>query len=226
MRGTDNTEADVLSLSSIVNHIDIEELGQQHGEIPNGKFTTENGIHIVRKRGLRKVYVPPSLREKTNRSAHDCYGQAGVKKALQLLSPQYYWPDIIIDVSNFIKHWETCQMCTKLKVRKYGQFEFLPSAEKPFDLLSHGHDRRATVPQYSSFIPPPIMQPILCGPFPTSTRQRTRAYHVYNKNTEDVPLRPWDWLYGEQIQALPKKTTIFTSASFTLNAYNDNEMNE
>lgn len=52
IRGTDSTEAGDLSGFPIVNLLDMEELGRQEVEIRNGKFTTENGIHIPKKWGL------------------------------------------------------------------------------------------------------------------------------------------------------------------------------
>lgn len=50
------------------------------------------------------MYAPTSFREKFIRPAHNRYRHVRVLKMQQLLSPLYYRPDIIIDVSNFIEH--------------------------------------------------------------------------------------------------------------------------
>ncbi|KAH9364157.1 hypothetical protein HPB48_021016 [Haemaphysalis longicornis] len=55
---------------------------------------------------------------------------------MRLLSSQYYSPDIITDVSKYIRHCDTCKRCKKTKTKRFGTLESLPAAEQPFDLLA------------------------------------------------------------------------------------------
>ncbi|GFX45747.1 transposon Tf2-9 polyprotein [Trichonephila clavipes] len=57
---------------------------------------------------------------------------------LKLISPIYYWKDIILDISNFVKCCETCQLNKKStqKKKKYGLLQEVPVAEEPFEMIS------------------------------------------------------------------------------------------
>ncbi|GFY36379.1 retrovirus-related Pol polyprotein from transposon gypsy [Trichonephila clavipes] len=48
----------------------------------------------------------------------------------------YFWKDIILDISNFVKCCETCQMNKKSTQKKYGLLEEVPVAEEPFEMMS------------------------------------------------------------------------------------------
>ncbi|GFX17497.1 transposon Tf2-11 polyprotein [Trichonephila clavipes] len=56
---------------------------------------------------------------------------------LKLISPIYYWKDIILDISNFVKCCETCQLNKKsTQKKKYGLLQEVPVAEEPFEMIS------------------------------------------------------------------------------------------
>lgn len=135
-KGIDNIEADALSRNPIIQLLSAEQLREHPHDKPPGKHTIENGMTIVTRRGIRKVYVPFALRSSLLQKAHGAFGHVGVKKTLRLLSPQYYWPDIVTDVSEYIRHCDTCQRCKKPKTKRFGSLESLPPAEQPFDLLA------------------------------------------------------------------------------------------
>lgn len=88
MRGMNNTEVDALFRSTTAFFLDIEELRQQQAKTHDGKLTTENRIHMLRKGDLRKVYLPTTFIEKLIHSISKHYEYIGVKKTLKLLSPQ------------------------------------------------------------------------------------------------------------------------------------------
>lgn len=134
--GSDNIEADALSRSPIVSLLSARELQNTPCDLYPGTYRTENGIPIVRKRGLRKIYVPLALRRTILEKAHQEFGHVGVRKTLSLISAQYYWRELTTDVSNFIRHCDTCQRCKKTKLKRFGLLESLPPAEKPFDLIA------------------------------------------------------------------------------------------
>ncbi|KAM7297300.1 transposon Tf2-9 polyprotein [Ixodes scapularis] len=117
LKGTDNVEADALSRSPIVGLIDIEDIRQAQPDLPPDHLNCrkENGIFVMRRKGLRKVFVAHSLRQQAIKKVHEDYGHVGVKKRLGLLSPHYYWPDIIKEVSACVKHCDICQKCKNSK---------------------------------------------------------------------------------------------------------------
>ena len=59
---------------------------------------------------------------------HKNFGHPGIQKTLSLISPHYYWREIISDVSNFSKHCDMCQRCKKSIKLPFGQLESLPPA--------------------------------------------------------------------------------------------------
>ncbi|GFT29665.1 transposon Tf2-11 polyprotein [Trichonephila clavipes] len=55
---------------------------------------------------------------------------------LKLISPIYYWKDIILDISNFVKCCETCQLNKKSTQKKVWIIARVPVAEEPFEMIS------------------------------------------------------------------------------------------
>ncbi|GFS69710.1 transposon Tf2-6 polyprotein [Trichonephila clavipes] len=68
-------------------------------------------------------------------TTHKKFGHPGVATMLKLISPQYYWINIITDIRNYVKHCETCQINKKSHQRKYGLMQSLPFV-KTLELLS------------------------------------------------------------------------------------------
>ncbi|UYV75754.1 hypothetical protein LAZ67_13001227 [Cordylochernes scorpioides] len=138
IRGTENKEADFLSRYPIAHFVSDPELKQAQFDdnINDRKYTKFNGLLTIKKKGLIKSVVPPSLREKVLIRAHQDYGHIGVSKMLNLISPIYYWPYLIQDISNYVKHCEVCQLNKISHQKKFGLLESLPPAKDPFDLVS------------------------------------------------------------------------------------------
>ncbi|UYV65645.1 hypothetical protein LAZ67_3004946 [Cordylochernes scorpioides] len=138
IRGTENKEADFLSRYPIAHFVSDPELKQAQFDdnINDRKYTKFNGLLTIKKKGLIKSVVPPSLREKVLIRAHRDYGHIGVSKMLNLISPIYYWPYLIQDISNYVKHCEVCQLNKISHQKKFGLLESLPPAKDPFDLVS------------------------------------------------------------------------------------------
>ncbi|UYV77306.1 hypothetical protein LAZ67_15000449, partial [Cordylochernes scorpioides] len=138
IRGTENKEADFLSRYPIAHFVSDPELKQAQFDdnINDRKYTKFNGLLTIKKKGLIKSVVPPSLREKVLIRAHQNYGHIGVSKMLNLISPIYYWPYLIQDISNYVKHCEVCQLNKISHQKKFGLLESLPPAKDPFDLVS------------------------------------------------------------------------------------------
>ncbi|GFT88044.1 transposon Tf2-6 polyprotein [Trichonephila clavipes] len=145
IKGKLNVEADMLSrnpvchyISPICHFLNTDEIikYQNSENINDPKYIKINDVLTVKKKNLIKIVVPLSLREKLIKTAHEQFGHPGVKKMLKLISPIYYWKDIILDISNFVKCCETCQMNKKSTQKKYGLLQEVPVAEEPFEMIS------------------------------------------------------------------------------------------
>ncbi|GFX49644.1 transposon Tf2-11 polyprotein [Trichonephila clavipes] len=145
IKGKLNVEADMLSrnpvchyISPICHFLNTDEIikYQNSENINDPKYIKINDVLTVKKKNLIKIVVPLSLREKLITTAHEQFGHPGVKKMLKLISPIYYWKDIILDISNFVKCCETCQLNKKSTQKKYGLLQEVPVAEEPFEMIS------------------------------------------------------------------------------------------
>ena len=138
-KGEQNFEADNLSRDAFINLIDVQKLkdAQELCEVPRGsQFVKFNGIISRKRRGLFKAYVPENLRLDLLHRAHKEFGHVGINKTLRLITMQYYWPSVTKDVTEYIKHCDTCQRCKKSRKKKFGHLESLPPSNEPFDLLA------------------------------------------------------------------------------------------
>lgn len=145
IKGKCNVEADMLSRNPIsqfltphCHFLSTDEIikYQNLNNVNDQKFKKYNDILTIKKRKLIKIVVPPDLREKLMSAAHEQFGHPGVRKMLRLISPMYYWKDIIIDISNFVKCCEICQINKKSTQKKFGLLEAVPIAKEPFEMLS------------------------------------------------------------------------------------------
>ncbi|GFS78883.1 transposon Tf2-11 polyprotein [Trichonephila clavipes] len=68
--------------------------------------------------------------------AHEQFGHTGVQKMLNLISLQYYWPNITTDISEFVKHCTVCQLNKKRKQKKFELLQQVPPTSKPFEFIS------------------------------------------------------------------------------------------
>ncbi|GFW72124.1 transposon Tf2-11 polyprotein [Trichonephila clavipes] len=146
-KGSTNVEADMLTRNPIAYHIinttpelllDINEIShfQNIENTSAPKCFKRDGVFVVKRQGLTKIIVPKALRVKLMETTHKKFGHPGVATMLKLISPQYYWINIITDIRNYVKHCETCQINKKSHQRKYGLMQSLALCEKPFELLS------------------------------------------------------------------------------------------
>lgn len=144
-KGTTNVEADMLSrhpVSQYIQHsvhlLDLDELKQSQFEdnLQDNRYKQINDIIVIKKKNFHKIVVPISLRLKVLQTAHHKFGHPGVKKMISLISPQYYWPNITIDISNYVKHCEICQLNKKSNQKKFGLMQMVPPTDKPFEIIS------------------------------------------------------------------------------------------
>ncbi|GFV27526.1 transposon Tf2-6 polyprotein [Trichonephila clavipes] len=145
-KGSTNIEADILTRHLIAYHIintppehllDINEISfifkyRNSSHFQNIENTSApkcfktDGVFVVKRQSLAKIIVPKALRVKLIETTHKKFGHPGVATMLKLISPQYYWINIITDIRNSVKHCETCQINKKSHQKKYGLIQSLP----------------------------------------------------------------------------------------------------
>jgi len=130
--GRTNIQPDCLSRAPVVSLLTIEELHLHNP--PSSSQVPE--IPTVNKKGLIKVIVPPDLRVILLQRCHETFGHPGVKKMRALLSPYYFWQEMMKDITDWAKQCDICQRNKTMPFPKFGLLQALPPAEKPFDLLS------------------------------------------------------------------------------------------
>lgn len=144
-KGYTNVEADMLSRNPIAHYgnykthlLQKDEIitHQNQDNIDNTKFKKINGIWTVSKKGIVKIVIPYSLRNKLLSETHHNFGHPGTKKMIALISLQYYWKEIIKDISNYVKHCEICQLNKKSHQKRFGLLQSLPPTTEPFEFLS------------------------------------------------------------------------------------------
>ncbi|GBL53632.1 Transposon Tf2-9 polyprotein, partial [Araneus ventricosus] len=55
---------------------------------------------------------------------------------LNLIIPQYYWPNITSDITEFVKHCSVCQLNKKRKQKRFGLLQQVPPTSTPFECIS------------------------------------------------------------------------------------------
>ncbi|GBO17752.1 Transposon Tf2-9 polyprotein [Araneus ventricosus] len=144
-KGCTNIEADMLSRHPISHHLqhsvhllDINEIKtqQKNDNLCGPKYHEVKDVIVIKKRNLYKIVVPFSLRLKLLNQAHEQFGHPGVQKMLNLITPQYYWPNITSDITEFVKHCSVCQLNKKRKQKRFGLLQQVPPTSTPFECIS------------------------------------------------------------------------------------------
>ncbi|GFV22789.1 transposon Tf2-11 polyprotein [Trichonephila clavipes] len=145
LKGSTNIEADMLSRHAVAHHLqhsshllDINEIKthQKNDNLCGPKYHEIKDVIVIRKKNLHKIVIPFSLRLKLLNQAHEQFGQPGVQKMLNLISLQYYWPNITTDISEFVEHCKVCQLNKKRKQKKFGLLQQVPPTSKHFEFIS------------------------------------------------------------------------------------------
>ncbi|GFV46237.1 retrovirus-related Pol polyprotein from transposon 297 [Trichonephila clavipes] len=118
LKGTNNVEADMLSRHPIAQYIqhsvhllELNEIKthQNLDNVNDPKYKKVDDVLVLKKKNLFKIVVPFSLRRQILQNAHEQFGHPGTQKMINLITPQYYWPHINLDISKFVKH---CNLLT------------------------------------------------------------------------------------------------------------------
>lgn len=144
-KGTTNVEADMLSRNIVsepiqqVSHLlELQKLieYQKKDNVQGPNYKNINDVIYVKRKGLNKIVVPFSLRLDILHKAHEEFGHPGVNKTIQLITPQYYWPNINDDINNYVKHCHICQINKKKRQKRFGLLQEVPPTDQPFECLS------------------------------------------------------------------------------------------
>ena len=92
-------------------HFDEEPDSQPEGR--QGFYLDEKGVLFY----LDKLYVPKSQRVTVMSTRHDdmSAGHQGIKKTLDVVTRDFWWPKLTHDVEQYVK---TCDVCQRTKVRR------------------------------------------------------------------------------------------------------------
>jgi hypothetical protein len=105
------------------------------------KGMTLDGDGLLLRHGL--VYVPDNQALKTDilgqSHDHPTAGHFGRFKTLELLSRNFYWPNISHFVKNYIRTCDLCQRSKPPRHRPYGLLQPLPVPERPWSSISLDH---------------------------------------------------------------------------------------
>ncbi|GBO38356.1 Transposon Tf2-6 polyprotein [Araneus ventricosus] len=144
-KGCTNIEADMLSRHTVSHHLqhavhllDMNEIKtqQKNDNLCGPKYHEVKDVIVIKKRNLYKIVVPFSLRLKLLNQAHEQFGHPGVQKMLNLITPQYYWPNITSDITKFVKHCCVCQLNKNRKQKRFGLLQQVPPTSIPFECIS------------------------------------------------------------------------------------------
>ena len=82
------------------------------------KFKIDNGLILYN----NLIYIPEKLRLDILTRYHDkpAAGHLGVKRTLELISRNFWWPKLEDDVRSFVNSCETCMRNKKSRHRRYG----------------------------------------------------------------------------------------------------------
>src|SRR5882724_6356082 len=93
---------------------------------------------FLRYKGL--LYVPDNqdVRLEILRSHHDHHlaGHPGITKMIKNIRRQFYWPQMVTFVTNYIHSCSVCSHSKSLHHKPFGPHCFLPIGERPWDSIS------------------------------------------------------------------------------------------
>lgn len=103
---------------------------------------TASGLPLTKRDGLfwhkHQLYVPESLRPTVLQVCHDgpLAGHFGVHKTLELLSRDFWWPEMQSSCHNYVL---ACSVCTRNKSEQkkpWGLLQPLPVPDRPWQMLA------------------------------------------------------------------------------------------
>ncbi|UYV68125.1 K02A2.6-like, partial [Cordylochernes scorpioides] len=138
LKGKKQLEADLLSRQPFCGFLEAQQLeGHQH-RVPEKyqSLINTDGLAIITKKGVPRVVVPDTLRNKLLQKAHEWYNHPGITQLTRLITSQYYWDGMTKDINNYVRKCKICQIVKPPKGPTYGEMGTLPLAKEPYELMS------------------------------------------------------------------------------------------
>ena len=155
-----NQVPDALSRSPITLFVDIETIKQEQAKDDISsirKLQTRDGLLINSFRGLRRIYVPRTLRPRILAHFHDNYSHPGIVKTSQLILSNYWWDNAQEDITHYVKSCKTCQMVKTSSRPAFGKQHPPPTPDQPMhtwaiDTIVMGSAAHGTKAKYIQLI--------------------------------------------------------------------------
>ncbi|UYV63009.1 hypothetical protein LAZ67_2002835, partial [Cordylochernes scorpioides] len=138
IKGKTQYEADLLSRNPLCGFLTTTQIIEKQPQLPPSTLIKTNidGLHTIKRKGIVKIIVPPSLQHTLINKVHLEYNHPGVSQMIRLISTQYTWCGMTKSIVKYNRSCPTCQLIKKPKGPLYGRLERPPIALQPFDMLS------------------------------------------------------------------------------------------
>jgi len=134
-------------INSILHSLDNDEFYSKVKSFFTGKNVVNPSIKNIDKFSIddegfllfnNLIYVPLNLRTRILESHHDSItaGHFGVRKTLDLINRNFWWPNLRNDVKKFIKSCETCCKAKVPRHKPYGLLSPLSTPNRPWSDIS------------------------------------------------------------------------------------------
>ncbi|UYV76114.1 hypothetical protein LAZ67_13002577, partial [Cordylochernes scorpioides] len=93
LKGKKQLEADLLSRQPFCGFLEAQQLEEHQHRVPEKyqSLINTDGLAIITKKGVPRVVVPDTLRNKLLQKAHEWYNHPGITQLTRLITSQYYW---------------------------------------------------------------------------------------------------------------------------------------
>ncbi|UYV84627.1 K02A2.6-like, partial [Cordylochernes scorpioides] len=138
IKGKTQYEADLLSRNPLCGFLTTTQIIEKQPQLPPSTLIKTNidGLHTIKRKGIVKIIVPPSLQHTLINKVHLEYNHPGVSQMIRLISTQYTWCGMTKSIVKYNRSCPTCQLIKKPKGPLYGGLERPPIALQPYDMLS------------------------------------------------------------------------------------------
>ena len=96
-------------------------------------LTKQDGILYNLYRGIKRIFIPESLRPQLCLHFHDNHGHPGISKTIQLILAGYWWPNSTDEITQYVKSCKTCQLVKKSNQPTIGLTNPPPTPSLPME---------------------------------------------------------------------------------------------
>ena len=112
--------------------IDVSEVIAYGGTF---SVSPKNDLLVFSDTGIsNRIVVPPKLRFQIFEHFHNMVAHLAARKTYGLMKKQFFWRGMKVDVENFVRQCESCQLNKKPQNKKAGKLQLFP-ATFPFEVL-------------------------------------------------------------------------------------------